>query len=134
MDQFRRNTIIVEWIKINTMACVTQLQVPLFVETNMTLGATTCRKRRSFLSRLIMPTSDEYARAAVCWIGHGPLCMPNLGHRLEWCICHVVPDWMLDELCLRLNLWHRVRFQRLRTMRASRPNVINNGCLPCKQV
>uniref|UniRef100_A0A453GGG9 Estradiol 17-beta-dehydrogenase 12 n=3 Tax=Aegilops tauschii subsp. strangulata TaxID=200361 RepID=A0A453GGG9_AEGTS len=111
-----------------------QCQVPLFVETNMTLGATASRKRRSFLSRLIMPTSDEYARAAVCWIGHGPLCMPNLGHRLEWCICHVVPDWMLDELCLRLNLWHRVRFQRLRTMRASRPNVINNGCMPCKQV
>ncbi|XP_037418337.1 very-long-chain 3-oxoacyl-CoA reductase 1-like [Triticum dicoccoides] len=111
-----------------------QCQVPLFVETNMTLGVAASRKRRSLLSRLIMPTSDEYARAAVCWIGHGPLCMPNLGHRLEWCMCHAVPDWMLDELCLRLNLWHRVRFQRLRTMRASRPNVINNGCMPCKQV
>lgn len=134
MDRSRRNTIIVERIKINTMACVVQLQAPLFVETNMTLGVAASRKRRSFLSLLIMPTSDEYARAAVCWIGHGPLCMPNLGHQLQWCICHVVPDWVLDELCLRVNLWHRVHFQCLRTTRASRPNVVNDGCLPCKQV
>ena len=112
------------------MCCVAQLQAPLFVETKMTLGAAASRKRRGLLSRLMMPTSDEYARAAPCWIGHGPLCMPNLGHRLQWCIFHVVPDWALDVLCLRMSRWYRVRFQRVRTTRASRPTV---GGLPNKQ-
>ncbi|CAM0943534.1 unnamed protein product [Alopecurus aequalis] len=111
-----------------------QCQAPLFVETSMTLGAAASRKQRNLFSRLIMPTSDEYARAAACWIGHGPLSMPNLGHRLQWCICHVVPDWMLDELVLRLNVWYRVRFQRLRTTRGSRLSIGNDGSQPRKQV
>ncbi|CAM0885771.1 unnamed protein product [Alopecurus aequalis] len=111
-----------------------QCQAPLFVETNMTLGVAASPKRRSLLSRLVMPTSDEYARAATCWIGHGPLAMPNLGHRLQWRICHLVPDWVLDELVLRLNLWHRVRFQHLRTKRGSQPSVIKDGYVPRKQV
>ncbi|KAK1614546.1 hypothetical protein QYE76_020063 [Lolium multiflorum] len=110
-----------------------QCQAPLFVETKMTMGVAVSRKPRGLFSRLMMPTSDEYARAAACWIGHGPLCMPNLGHRLQWCICHVVPDYMLDVLVLRVSLWHKVIFQRLRTKRASRTNFINDGVQPWKQ-
>jgi hypothetical protein len=115
------------------LSCVVQLQAPLFVETKMTMGVAVSRKPRGLFSRLMMPTSNEYARAAACWIGHGPLCMPNLGHRLQWFICHVIPDLMLDVLVLRVSLWHRVIFQRLRTTRSSRPSVINDGVQSQKQ-
>uniref|UniRef100_A0ACD5Z2J0 Uncharacterized protein n=2 Tax=Avena sativa TaxID=4498 RepID=A0ACD5Z2J0_AVESA len=110
-----------------------QCQAPLFVETKMTLGVAASLKRRGLFLRLMMPTSDEYARAAACWIGHGPLCMPNLVHRFQCCICNILPDSVLDELILRLNLRHRVVFQRLRTTRASRPSDVNGGGLPHKQ-
>uniref|UniRef100_A0ACD5V6H9 Uncharacterized protein n=1 Tax=Avena sativa TaxID=4498 RepID=A0ACD5V6H9_AVESA len=110
-----------------------QCQVPLFVETKMTLGMSASLKQRGLFLRLMMPTSDEYARAAACQIGHGPLCMPNLVHRLQCCICNFLPDWVLDELVLRLNLRHRVIFQRLRMTRASRPCDVNGGGLPHKQ-
>ena len=81
--------------------------------------------KRGPLSRLVMPTSDAYARAAACWIGHGPLCMPNLGHRLQWRLCRVVPDRLLDAQRLRENLRQRAVFQRLRSPRA--PPHANGG-------
>ncbi|KAI4975472.1 hypothetical protein ZWY2020_049079 [Hordeum vulgare] len=93
-----------------------QCQVPLFVETKMTWRAAK-RGERGLLSRLIMPTSDAYARAAGRWVGHGPLCMPNLGHRLQWYLCRIAPDRLLDALRLRENLRQRAVFQRLRPPR-----------------
>uniref|UniRef100_M8C7X4 Estradiol 17-beta-dehydrogenase 12 n=1 Tax=Aegilops tauschii TaxID=37682 RepID=M8C7X4_AEGTA len=105
---------------------------PLFVETNMTLGVAASRKQRSLLSRLIMTTSDEYARAAVCWIGHGPLCMPNLGHRLQWCICHVVPDWVLDKSCLRVNLW--VLYKSTTTMQPKEKKHLKKKHAYCREL
>jgi 17beta-estradiol 17-dehydrogenase / very-long-chain 3-oxoacyl-CoA reductase len=83
-------------------------------------------KRRSLLSRLMVPTADAYADAAARWIGHGSVCMPNLGHRLQWCLCHAVPDRLLDVLRLRENLRQRSLFQRLRSARI-------NGGLPARQ-
>lgn len=66
-----------------------------------------------------IPTPDAYARAAVRWIGHGPLCAPNLGHQLLWCLAAVVPDFVHDELLLREHLWQRKVFQRMGSSRAS---------------
>ncbi|KAE8798545.1 Hydroxysteroid dehydrogenase-like protein 1 [Hordeum vulgare] len=101
-----------------------QCQVPLFVETKMTWRAAK-RGERGLLSRLIMPTSDAYARAAGRWVGHGPLCMPNLGHRLQWYLCRIAPDRLLDALRLRENLRQRAVFQRLRPPRE--PSHANGG-------
>ncbi|KAM3209461.1 hypothetical protein ACQJBY_063886 [Aegilops geniculata] len=101
-----------------------QCHVPLFVETKMTWRAGKHGKRGP-LSRLVMPTSDAYARAAARWIGHGPLCMPNLGHRLQWYLCLVAPDRLLDALRLRENLRQRAVLQRLRSPRA--PPHANGG-------
>ncbi|XP_020179581.1 very-long-chain 3-oxoacyl-CoA reductase 1-like [Aegilops tauschii subsp. strangulata] len=101
-----------------------QCQAPLFVETKMTSRAAK-RGKRGPLSRLVMPTSDAYARAAARWIGHGPLCMPNLGHRLQWYLCLVAPDRLLDALRLRENLRQRAVLQRLRSPRA--PPHANGG-------
>uniref|UniRef100_A0ACD6AN37 Uncharacterized protein n=1 Tax=Avena sativa TaxID=4498 RepID=A0ACD6AN37_AVESA len=103
-----------------------QCQAPLFVETKMTTGVAGSRKRRGILSRLMVPTSDAYARAAARWIGHGPVCMPNLGHRLQWCLCRAVPDRLLDVHRLRENLRQRALFQRLRSARV-------NGGLPARK-
>lgn len=83
------------------------------------------RGKRGPLSRLVMPTSDAYARAAASWVGHGPLCMPNLGHRLQWYLCRVAPDRLLDALRLRENLRQRAVFQRLRSPRA--PSHVTGG-------
>ena len=63
---------------------------------------------KGFLSRLTVLTPDAYARAAVRWIGHGAVCMPNLVHRLQyWCIGRVVPDGLLNVLCHCENLRQR---------------------------
>ncbi|XP_037460431.1 very-long-chain 3-oxoacyl-CoA reductase 1-like [Triticum dicoccoides] len=97
-----------------------QCQAPLLVQTKMTSVVAGSGKRgRGLLQRLLVPTSEEYARAATRWIGHGPLCMPNLGHRLQWRLCRVVPGRLLDAQRLRENLRQRAVFQRLRSPRAS---------------
>ncbi|XP_047043713.1 very-long-chain 3-oxoacyl-CoA reductase 1-like [Lolium rigidum] len=103
-----------------------QCQAPLFVETKMTSVVARSGKRRGLMSRLMVPTSDAYASAAARWIGHGPVCMPNLGHRLQWCLCSFVPDRLLDALRLRENLRQRALFQRLRSARI-------NGGLPARK-
>ena len=64
-----------------------------------------------------VPTSDAYARAAARWIGHGALCVPNAGHRIQRCLAAAVPDRVHDWLRLREHLRQRALFQRLRSAR-----------------
>uniref|UniRef100_M8CCX9 Estradiol 17-beta-dehydrogenase 12 n=1 Tax=Aegilops tauschii TaxID=37682 RepID=M8CCX9_AEGTA len=90
-----------------------QCQAPLYVDAKM---VTNMVPRGGLLSRLIMPTSDAYAGAAARWIGpRRPVCMPNVGHRLQWCLCHFVPDRALAAHRLRENLRQRAVFQLLRS-------------------
>uniref|UniRef100_A0A0A8ZQ25 Glossy8 n=1 Tax=Arundo donax TaxID=35708 RepID=A0A0A8ZQ25_ARUDO len=91
-----------------------QCQAPLLVHTNMTSSVPRTKRFSPFV-----PSSDAYARAAVRWIGHGALCMPNFGHRLQRCLCTAVPDRVHDWLRLRENLRQRTLFQRLRSARAA---------------
>ncbi|XP_047043665.1 very-long-chain 3-oxoacyl-CoA reductase 1-like [Lolium rigidum] len=114
------------YVEYRTKGIDVQCQAPLFVETKMTSVVARSGKRRGLMSRLMVPTSDAYAGAAARWIGHGPVCMPNLGHRLQWCICSFVPDRLLDALRLRENLRQRALFQRLRSARI-------NGGLPARK-
>jgi len=67
----------------------------------------------------LVPTPDAYARAAVRWIGHGPLCTPAVGHQLLWCLAGVLPDAAHDWLRLREHLRFRALFQRERAAMAS---------------
>ncbi|KAI4973711.1 very-long-chain 3-oxoacyl-CoA reductase 1-like [Hordeum vulgare subsp. vulgare] len=93
-----------------------QCQAPLYVDTKMVTNMVT---RGGLLSYLIFPTSDAYASAAARWIGHRrPICMPNLGHRLQWCLSYFVPDRILVAHRLRENLRQRVIFQQLRSSSA----------------
>ncbi|KAK1696671.1 hypothetical protein QYE76_013368 [Lolium multiflorum] len=64
-----------------------QCQAPFYVATQM---ASMLKETGRVTLLLIAPTPDAYARAAVRWIGHGPpLCTPNVGHQLFWCLVAV---------------------------------------------
>ncbi|EER88284.1 hypothetical protein BDA96_10G154800 [Sorghum bicolor] len=92
-----------------------QCQAPFFVATRMVGSAV----RDKWLSPLV-PTPDDYARAATRWIGHGPLCTPTLGHQLLWCLAGILPDVAHDWLRLREHLRLRAVLQRMRAARASK--------------
>ncbi|CAN6207907.1 unnamed protein product [Urochloa humidicola] len=91
-----------------------QCQAPFFVATRLVSSAV----RGNWLPAF-MPTGDAYARAAVRWIGHGPLCTPVIGHQLLWSLAGVLPDAAHDWLRLREHLRLRALSQRARAARAS---------------
>ncbi|CAN6164217.1 unnamed protein product [Urochloa humidicola] len=91
-----------------------QCQAPFFVATRLVPSAV----RDNWLPAFV-PTADAYARAAVRWIGRGPLWTPVFGHQLLWCLAGVVPDTAHDWLRLRENLRLRALLQRARAARAS---------------
>ncbi|KAL6596670.1 hypothetical protein ACP70R_047313 [Stipagrostis hirtigluma subsp. patula] len=91
-----------------------QCQAPLFVDTKMASSVARAKRFSPFV-----PTSDAYARAAARWIGHGALCVPNAGHRLQRCLAAAVPDGVHDRLRLREHLRQRALFQRLRAARGA---------------
>ncbi|XP_047084570.1 very-long-chain 3-oxoacyl-CoA reductase 1-like [Lolium rigidum] len=77
-----------------------QCHAPFFVATTMLSGFSGIWRPSAFV-----PTTDAYARKAVRWIGQGgPLCVPNLRHRLLRCLLAAVPDSLHDWVCLRGNL------------------------------
>ncbi|XP_044960988.1 very-long-chain 3-oxoacyl-CoA reductase 1-like [Hordeum vulgare subsp. vulgare] len=88
-----------------------QCQVPFFVTGAMASGFPEAK-----LFASLTPTPDEFARAAVRWIGQGALCVPNLRHQIAWCIAYVLPDWLLEGLLLREHLWQRKELQRMRPL------------------
>ncbi|CAN6201747.1 unnamed protein product [Urochloa humidicola] len=89
-------------------------KAPLFVDTKMASRVAKATRFSPFV-----PTSDAYARAAVRWIGHGALCVPNAGHRVQRCLAAAVPDRVHDWLRLREHLRQRELFQRIRSERAA---------------
>ena len=96
------------------MIICTVLQAPFFVATRLVPSAVL----DNWLSPFV-PTPDAYARAAVSWIGHAPLCTPAVGHQLLWCLAGVLPDAAHDWLRLREHLRFRALFQRERAAMAS---------------
>ncbi|CAN6170203.1 unnamed protein product [Urochloa humidicola] len=91
-----------------------QCQAPLFVDTKMASRVAKATRFSPFV-----PTSDAYARAAVRCIGHGAICVPNAGHRVQRCLAAAVPDRVHDWLRLREHLRQRALFQRIRSERAA---------------
>uniref|UniRef100_A0ACD5TSM7 Uncharacterized protein n=1 Tax=Avena sativa TaxID=4498 RepID=A0ACD5TSM7_AVESA len=84
-----------------------QCHAPFFVATTMLSGFSGIMHPSA-----LVPTTDAYARTAVRWTGQGgPLCVPNLRHRLLWCLVAAVPDFVQDWFCLRANLRTRKMFR-----------------------
>ncbi|CAL5043190.1 unnamed protein product [Urochloa decumbens] len=92
-----------------------QCQAPFFVATRLVPSA----MLDNWLSAFV-PTADAYARAAVRWIGHVPLCTPVVGHQLLWCLAGVVPDAAHDWLRLREHMRLRALSRRARAAAAHR--------------
>ncbi|KAM3207505.1 hypothetical protein ACQJBY_062642 [Aegilops geniculata] len=100
-------------------ACIdVQCQIPFLVETNMVSSAV----KNSFFVRPWVLSPDAYARAAVRWIGHGTLCIPNFAHRLQWWFTCLFPDSFKDMNLLKRNLQHRAIFRRIKPLRETRAN------------
>ncbi|KAF7046664.1 hypothetical protein CFC21_055682 [Triticum aestivum] len=91
-----------------------QCQAPFFVAGTM---ASAFVEARRFMP--LTPTPETYARTAVRWIGHGPLCVPILGHRIMWFFSGIVPDFLLDEMLLHDHLWQRKELQSIRSLPTS---------------
>ncbi|KAM0848721.1 hypothetical protein ACQ4PT_054208 [Festuca glaucescens] len=95
----------VRMIRVNLWAVT---EAPFFVATTMLSGFSGIWRPSAFV-----PTADAYARKAVRWIGQGgPLCVPNLRHRLLRCLLAAVPDSVHDWVCLRGNLRTRKMLRR----------------------
>lgn len=84
----------------------------MFVDTRLVSSVAKAKRFSPFV-----PTADAYARAAVRWIGRGPLCVPNASHRIQIALCAAVPDQVHDWLRLREHLRQRKIFQRVRAAR-----------------
>ena len=78
--------------------------------------------KNSFFVRPWVLSPDAYARAAVRWIGHGTLCIPNFAHRLQWWFTCLFPDSFKDMNLLKRNLQHRDIFRRIKPLRETRAN------------
>ncbi|VAI73180.1 unnamed protein product [Triticum turgidum subsp. durum] len=91
-----------------------QCQAPFLVETNMVSSAV----KASLISQFVL-TPDGYARAAVRWIGHGTLCVPNVAHRLQGWFVGLFPDFGTDAYRLEYNLRQRAILRRVKPWRKS---------------
>jgi 17beta-estradiol 17-dehydrogenase / very-long-chain 3-oxoacyl-CoA reductase len=67
---------------------------------------------KNSLFPLFVVGPDACARAAVRWIGHGPLCVPNLVHQLQWWAAAFLPEILGDTYCLALHLHRPERIRR----------------------
>jgi 17beta-estradiol 17-dehydrogenase / very-long-chain 3-oxoacyl-CoA reductase len=85
-------------------------QAPLFVATRIVPDVLL---DKWYLSPLFSTTADAYAGAAVRWIGHGAICIPNLSHQLQRCLLAMVPeaahDWCLLQFARQLRAESRRR-------------------------
>ncbi|TVU11560.1 hypothetical protein EJB05_45153, partial [Eragrostis curvula] len=87
-----------------------QCQAPFLVDTNMMSSAV----KSSFHPAFVVPP-DACARAAVRWIGHGVLCVPNVAHQVQWWFSRVPPDYLHDVYRLAKHLQQRAVFQAIRS-------------------
>uniref|UniRef100_A0A0E0PWP8 B-keto acyl reductase n=1 Tax=Oryza rufipogon TaxID=4529 RepID=A0A0E0PWP8_ORYRU len=102
-----------------TIYSATKRHAPFFVATRMVENLAEARRLSPFTV-----TPGAYARAAVGWIGRGgPLCTPNVRHRLLWCAAAAAPDSVLDWFLLRSHLEQRTTLsQQIRASGAPAPS------------
>ncbi|XP_019183417.1 PREDICTED: very-long-chain 3-oxoacyl-CoA reductase 1-like [Ipomoea nil] len=72
-----------------------QCQVPLYVATKM---ISTIRKSSS---SFFIASTDDYAEAALRWIGYEARCTPYWPHSLQWALLYFLPESAVDAWRLR---------------------------------
>ncbi|KAL9246547.1 hypothetical protein vseg_020066 [Gypsophila vaccaria] len=81
-----------------------QCQVPLYVATKMSSSVANVQG-----SSLFVPTAEDYAAAAVRWVGYGPRCSPYWAHALQWWATSLVPKALLDAWRLSIGIQRRAK-------------------------
>ncbi|URE47200.1 short chain dehydrogenase [Musa troglodytarum] len=94
IDQFSRSL----FAEYKRMGIDVQCQIPFYVATKMV----SMKQSSTFV-----PSPDEYAKAAVDWIGYGPRCTPYWSHSLQWCFTCFIPDFVLDLWRLHVGITNR---------------------------
>ncbi|XP_064942094.1 very-long-chain 3-oxoacyl-CoA reductase 1-like isoform X2 [Musa acuminata AAA Group] len=86
------------FVEYQRMGIDVQCQIPFYVATKMV---------STKQSSTFVPSPDEYAKAAVDWIGYGPRCTPYWSHSLQWCFTCFIPDFVLDLWRLHVGITNR---------------------------
>ncbi|CAN1314245.1 Very-long-chain 3-oxoacyl-CoA reductase 1 [Linum perenne] len=77
-----------------------QCQIPLVVATKMT-------KMRK--SNIIVPSTTEYAKASLRFVGYEEICCPYWSHYLQWTLLNILPDAFVNWLTFRYLFQQRAR-------------------------
>ncbi|CAN1152976.1 Very-long-chain 3-oxoacyl-CoA reductase 1 [Linum perenne] len=77
-----------------------QCQIPLVVATKMT-------KMRK--SNVIVPSTTEYAKASLRFVGYEEICCPYWSHYLQWTLLNILPDAFVNWLTFRYLFQQRAR-------------------------
>ncbi|EEF47585.1 very-long-chain 3-oxoacyl-CoA reductase 1 [Ricinus communis] len=99
IDQFSRCL----YVEYKKSGIDVQCQVPLYVATKMA-----SIRRSSFF----VPSTDDYARAGLRWVGYEPRCTPYWPHSLIWGLISIVPEFAVDAWRYKFNLGIRKRGQQ----------------------
>ncbi|XP_028796470.1 very-long-chain 3-oxoacyl-CoA reductase 1-like [Neltuma alba] len=103
IDQFSRCL----YVEYKKSGIDVQCQVPLQVATKMA-----SIKRSSFFA----PSSDEYAKAGMRWIGYEPRCSPYWTHSILWALAASLPESLVDSL----RLWSCLRIRKRGQLKEAR--------------
>lgn len=91
VDQFSRSL----YVEYKNKGIDVQCQAPMYVATKMA----SIRK-----PSLFAPSPEDYARAAVRYIGYEPRCTPYWAHSLVWFLFSVLPESVADRYVLNMSL------------------------------
>ncbi|KAM7252539.1 hypothetical protein ACFE04_024422 [Oxalis oulophora] len=98
IDQLSRSL----YVEYKTYGIDVQCQVPLYVATNMTSNVAAINK-----SSLFIPTPEDYAKAAIRFIGYEARCIPYWAHAVQCCFVTLLPESLLDEWRLSIGITRR---------------------------
>nr|CAD1820319.1 unnamed protein product [Ananas comosus var. bracteatus] len=76
-----------------------QCQIPFYVATKMISAKGS--------SSLLVPSPDQFAAAAVRWIGYESICAPYWPHAVQWFFASLFPDFVLNAWRLHVGIRKR---------------------------
>ncbi|KAL0357826.1 UNVERIFIED_CONTAM: Very-long-chain 3-oxoacyl-CoA reductase-like protein [Sesamum calycinum] len=95
VDQLSRSL----YVEYKSYGIDVQCQVPLYVSTRMASEVAFVEK-----PSLLVPSAEEYADAAVRFVGRGARCTPYWAHSVQWFVASLLPDALLDAWRLSIGI------------------------------
>ncbi|XP_047332823.1 very-long-chain 3-oxoacyl-CoA reductase-like protein At1g24470 [Impatiens glandulifera] len=88
-----------------------QCQVPLYVSTKMAAKVAFLKGNPT----MFVPSSDDYARAAIRRIGYESRCTPYWTHSFQWFLVSLLPEFVIDAWRLSIGIQRREKGRRHRS-------------------